>query len=138
MGIAPRADSFVHSQLIEAALKHDERGFLLLHGNDLVLVVVVPLGETALERNKDIVLRHGSVSKFHAWFETNASDGLCVADAESRNATRLNDQMLIAREKAPVHAGDRLRFGTVETILCRPATLWSLVRSGSRLAAAGR
>jgi hypothetical protein len=41
-------------------------------------------------RNNDVVLRHESVSKFHAWIARDESDAYYVADASSRNGTSLN------------------------------------------------
>lgn len=78
-------------------------------------------------RNKDIVLRHPSVSKFHAWFEYDPELGLRVADANSSNGTRRNADSLEPRELTKVLAGDVLRFGSVEAVLCAADTLWHAV-----------
>jgi hypothetical protein len=78
-------------------------------------------------RNKDIVLRDQSVSKFHAWFEHDPQLGLRVADANSSNGTRRNDKSLTARELTTVQPGDVLRFGSVEAVLCAADTLWHAV-----------
>jgi hypothetical protein len=77
--------------------------------------------------NKDIVLRHSSVSKFHAWFETDANDVAFVTDAESKNATRVNGKALSPRERTHVEPGDVIIFGTVDTVLCSPDTLWAVL-----------
>lgn len=75
-------------------------------------------------RNKDVVLRHPSVSKFHAWFEHDPQLGLRVADANSSNGTRKNGSELKARELTEVRTGDVLRFGSVEVVLCDAEALW--------------
>jgi hypothetical protein len=80
-------------------------------------------------RNKDIVLRHPSVSKFHAWFERDAQGNWCVADAGSKNGTRANATEMQARELVKIKTGDVLRFGSVEAMVCGSDTLWKAVRA---------
>ena len=74
--------------------------------------------------NKDIVLRHSSVSKFHAWFEVEP-ECMYVSDAGSTNLTRVNDETIEPRTRVVVAPGDAVRFGALETVLCSPETLWS-------------
>lgn len=78
--------------------------------------------------NKDLVLRHPNVSKLHAWFELDDNGGVYVADAESSNGTWLNHQRLPARELTPLSAGQHVRFGSVEAIVCSAGALWHAVR----------
>ena len=74
-------------------------------------------------RNNDIVLRHSSVSKFHAWFEIGGHGEMRVADARSSNGTLLNDDSL-GRELAIATEGDIIKFGSIVTTLCSAPTLW--------------
>jgi hypothetical protein len=78
-------------------------------------------------RNHDIVLRHKSVSKFHAWFELTQDVRLFVKDCDSSNHTFVNGTKVKDREE--VRAGDTLRFGSVEGRLCTAEGLWRLMRS---------
>jgi hypothetical protein len=75
-------------------------------------------------RNKDLVLRDRSVSKFHGWFERDERGSYHVADAGSKNGTKVNSTLLAARELAVVKPGDVVRFGSVEVALCYAETLW--------------
>jgi hypothetical protein len=79
--------------------------------------------------NKDIVLRHPSVSKFHSWFEMGDQGELYVADSDSTNATQLNGRKLPARELSRVQPGDHLRFGSVECVACDPSDFWRAIRT---------
>src|SRR5579872_4342643 len=67
--------------------------------------------------NKDIVLRHSSVSKFHAWFELEP-ECMYVSDAGSTNLTRVNGEAIEPRRRVVVAPGDAIRFGALETVLC--------------------
>jgi hypothetical protein len=82
--------------------------------------------------NKDIVLRHGSVSKSHAWFETDEEGTFYVADAGSKNLTRINGYAVVAHDPMPVTPGDLLCFGSVEALLCSPRTLWDTLTGGAK------
>jgi pSer/pThr/pTyr-binding forkhead associated (FHA) protein len=83
-------------------------------------------------RNKDIVLRHQSVSKFHCWFEVDDAGAFYVTDAGSKNATKVNANSLKARERTRVEPGDVIRFGSVEAIMCAPRVLWAALGGGKR------
>lgn len=78
--------------------------------------------------NKDIVLRHTSISKFHAWFEIDEQLIWYVSDAGSTNHTFVSGVQLEPRERTPVLIGSSLQFGSVEAILLDPSTLWAAVR----------
>lgn len=82
--------------------------------------------------NKDIVLRHVSISKFHAWFEAGDEGGLCVCDAGSTNLTHVNGRAVEARAAVAVEPGDAIRFGAVETVLCSPEVLWTCLNTDKR------
>lgn len=75
-------------------------------------------------RNKDIVLRDPSVSKFHGWFTMDEYRSFQFADAGSKNGTTLNGRRLEARQPAPLNPGDSVVFGSVEALLCPPDILW--------------
>ena len=79
-------------------------------------------------RNKDIVLRDASVSKFHAWFEVDENNRLFVVDAGSRNGTKLNDTRLTPRTPLLAQSGDEILFGAVRALVCDPGLLWKALR----------
>lgn len=111
-------------QLLE---KHAHFGLPLSkrEGSDALFMGQVSVGRA---HNKDIVLRHSSVSKFHAWFEVDESGDVYVSDAGSTNLTRLNGQPMEPRTRMAVGPGDAIRFGAVEAVLCSPETLWTCLR----------
>jgi hypothetical protein len=76
--------------------------------------------------NKDIVLRHPSVSKSHGWFEADEDGVFYVADAESKNSTRLNGRH-VCGVPAAIKPGDVLRFGLVDAVVCSPRALWTVL-----------
>jgi hypothetical protein len=75
--------------------------------------------------NKDVVLRHSSISKFHAWFEVDEGQTVYVADADSTNGTQLNGQALKSKTTTALAPGDSITFGAIETVLCTADVLWS-------------
>ena len=76
--------------------------------------------------NNDVVLRHSSVSKFHAWFECDEDRAFYLGDARSKNGTKLNGARLTS-ELERVHPGDEIRFGQVVATVCPPDALWDIV-----------
>ena len=77
-------------------------------------------------RNNDVVLRHRSVSKFHAWFELGEKDELLLGDARSTNRTMLNGRP-VGRDIESVGSGDELRFGSVSATVCAAEVLWQVL-----------
>ena len=75
--------------------------------------------------NKDIVLRHSSISKFHAWFEIDEAHAVYVADAGSTNGTQVNGSALKSKATTALVPGDAIQFGAIETVLCSADVLWS-------------
>jgi len=95
---------------------------------DLIYVDRISVGRT---RNKDIVLRNSTVSKFHGWFQLDPTGDCCFADQGSKNRTRVNGELLEPREFARLKPGDTIKFGSVEAILCTAEMVWDTLRSRS-------
>ncbi|MET0592899.1 MAG: FHA domain-containing protein [Polyangiaceae bacterium] len=91
-------------------------------GADAMSVDRISIGRA---RNKDLVLRHGSVSKFHGWFQLAEEHGLCFMDVGSKNGSRVNGKPVERRALVPVHAGDRVQIGRIECLVCTPDVLWT-------------
>jgi hypothetical protein len=91
-------------------------------GSDTVLQGHISVGRA---HNKDIVLRHSTISKFHAWFEMDPSDDVYVTDAGSTNLSRVNGQPIESRVRIAVAPGDAVRFGAVDVVVCSAETLWA-------------
>jgi hypothetical protein len=77
-------------------------------------------------RNCDIVLRHSSVSKLHAHFRLDGA-GLALLDNSSRNGTAINGEPLIPEQRAQVRPGDRIRLGSLESLLLDSAGLYQFL-----------
>jgi hypothetical protein len=75
--------------------------------------------------DNDIVLSHRSVSKLHGWLEINGERQLFLGDANSTNHTQVNGTRVT--RPVEVHPGCRIRFGSVETFIYRPQSLWQLL-----------
>jgi hypothetical protein len=79
-------------------------------------------------RNKDIVLRHGSISKFHGWFQVDEANTVYFADAGSKNGTRVGGVLVAPRAPTELHAGTRISLGRIELAYCPTELLWRALR----------
>jgi pSer/pThr/pTyr-binding forkhead associated (FHA) protein len=79
--------------------------------------------------NKDIVLRHTSISKFHAYFHQSEPDRCVLADADSKNGTLVNGTRLKPKDPIEVASGDRVIFGSISTIVLDARALWRVLRA---------
>jgi len=112
------------SQRLPSTLRHKCHVVPIRKRSEVSFLHHVSVGRA---RNHDIVLRHKSVSKFHAWFEITQDVRLFVKDCDSSNHTFVNDAQVKDREE--VRPGDSLRFGSVEGRVCTSEGLWRLMRS---------
>jgi hypothetical protein len=87
--------------------------------------------------NKDIVLRHSSISKFHAYLEReqreqrDPRDGgtWSVTDAESTNGVSVEGVRLGAKEVRRLTSGERVAFGSIQTVFLDARTVYKLLRA---------
>ncbi len=72
----------------------------------------------------DLVLRHASVSKNHAFIEYDDRDLFYVSDEGSTNGTQINGRTLTAGDLEVLQPGDAVRFGEVECVIVEAAAFW--------------
>lgn len=140
--VAPISEAFVRAASRPAAPSHFDAGALraqLSEGTYFVTPMRKRAGDLAGERltvgrsrQADIILRHKSVSKSHAWMEFDESELYYVCDTDSTNSTQLNGRVLDSEVLERFEPGDRIRFGEVETVVCSAALLWDAVMGFSR------
>lgn len=78
--------------------------------------------------NKDLVFRHASISKFHAYFQLGAPHVCALADAGSKNGTSVNGSPIPPKGTVEVVSGDKVTFGSVRTVVLDVRTLWRVLR----------
>jgi hypothetical protein len=92
----------------------------------------VTVGRT---RNNDLVIDDASVSRFHAWLEKDpGGKGWSVADAGSKNGTRVAGKRLTPKRLVSVSNGERLRFGHIDTVFYEPKAFVDFLRRQMGLA----
>jgi hypothetical protein len=79
--------------------------------------------------DNDLVLRHASVSKNHAFIEYDDRALFYVCDEGSTNGTQINGRTLTPGELEVLEAGDTLRFGDVECLLIDAAVFWQALHT---------
>jgi hypothetical protein len=75
----------------------------------------------------DVVLKHHSISKSHAWFEEREGSWL-LHDNRSRNGTFVNGVRITEGGTLPVRSGATVTFGTMPAHFLMPRDLAELVR----------
>jgi hypothetical protein len=76
--------------------------------------------------NKDLSLRSQNISKLHAWFEYDPAGKLLIADAGSKNGTKVGGVRLTPRQPVPIASGTEIRFGPLEAMICPIEQFWEV------------
>lgn len=71
---------------------------------------MVTIGRTD---NNDIVIKEGSVSKFHAYLSQALKGGFKLTDAGSRNGSSISAGNVLAHQSAPIVSGETITLGRV-------------------------
>jgi len=135
--VAPISEAFIQAAarpVERSTFDGDALRAILNDGTYFVTPLRKRAGDLASERltvgrsrQADIILRHRSVSKGHAWMEFDESELYYVCDTDSTNNTQLNGRVLDSEVLERFGPGDRIRFGEVETVVCAAAVLWDAV-----------
>lgn len=91
-------------------------------GGEPLAVIVEKTKDNAFQRrvtvgrtsNNDIVLDDTSVSRFHAWLQTEEGQGWSIVDAGSRNGTWVASKKLNAKTPSGLSSGVKIRVGVIE------------------------
>jgi hypothetical protein len=75
----------------------------------------------------DVLLRHGTVSKKHAYFEIDDSGALYLADCDSKNGTHVNGARLKSGEVRWLQPLDHIHFGSVSAFTCSASVLRGVI-----------
>lgn len=81
----------------------------------------------------DVMLRHSSISKQHAWFQVDNNGALYLTDAQSLNGTCVNGKPLKPGEPHWIQPLDHLQFGSISAFTCVPLILRSMLRTLRRV-----
>ena len=87
----------------------------------------ISLGRFGRTNKMDIILRHGSISKFHGWFEMDTDKALYVVDAGSKNGITIDDAAIAKYQSIRVDACSAVCLGSVVVSLCYADDLWRIV-----------
>ena len=123
---AQRAPSREHDGVLRILEKGDHFAAILRSkGGTNTSLLGAPRLSLGRATNNDVILRHASVSKFHASVEPIDENTVKIIDTGSTNQTSLNDVTLPSRALVEARSGDRLGFGNVEAVLWSPRALWA-------------
>jgi DNA-binding winged helix-turn-helix (wHTH) protein len=103
------------TEIASASLAADRQpAFVLVSGKRRILLFDGMTAMIGRDATCEIVIDHPSVSRFHARLSV-AAEVLTVEDNDSKNGTRVDGRKL--SEAAVVRSGQKITFGTLETIL---------------------
>jgi pSer/pThr/pTyr-binding forkhead associated (FHA) protein len=85
---------------------HDPLAIEVIKGSSSAFPFGITIGRT---ENNDVVLRHEQVSRFHAFVQPQTGGGFALVDANSKNGTFVNGQLLTPSK--PELLGPRARIG---------------------------
>ncbi len=78
-----------------------------------------------------ITIKHGSISKMHAFFKKESADTFTLYDARSKNGTCVNAESAPrfgGIEKLTVRSGDRVQFGSTHFLFLASSALWARLK----------
>jgi hypothetical protein len=107
------ADREAFRQMVHVNM--ESRIFRIMKKGDTGFPNKITVGRSA---NNDIVIEHGSISKFHAFFSLNDLNyNYEFTDVNSMNGTKINGRLLTAMKKTEIQNSDVITFGEELTFL---------------------
>ena len=122
----PAIEDDIHREMVQVSRLLHEPRFLVLMGRTVGSDGMLGRLTVGRNRNHDIVLRDGSVSKLHAAIRIERDGHMTLRDMDSKNGTFINGEA-INSDWWDAYPGDTISFGTIQAQVCSPPVLYRVL-----------